>query len=150
MVEDRATDDWEVAIAAHEEARELLNEGKESIKSLPFDLHRDVVFFEADAMVTEISVWGILEVPSLPCEGKREFGDVFVVLLWLREVDGKGDVWAIFKGHGPVFVALDLGFLEVVIAGSKRLQELKSGRWIVLFEFFKSPINKAWERGNDS
>ena len=103
-----------------------------------------VIAIEAKVLDTEGALWIV--------GGRRgqEFGDVFVVLLWLREVDGKGDVWAIFKGHGPVFVALNLGFLEVVIAGSKRLQELKSGRWIALFEFFKSPINKAWERGNDA
>ena len=100
MVEDRATDDWEVAIAAHEEARELLNERKESIKSLPFDFHRDVVFFEADAMVTEITVWGILEVPSLPCKGKRDepdrhSGGMFVIAIIAKIFNAESALWVV-------------------------------------------------------
>ena len=57
VVKDRATDDWKVAVAAHEIGWELFDEGKKPVECLPFDFHRNMVFFEGDAMVTEISVW---------------------------------------------------------------------------------------------
>ena len=64
VVQDRAPDDREVAIGADEEMREGIHKGDQSREDAAGDLHRGMRFVEEDAVLLEIAIGGILEIPS--------------------------------------------------------------------------------------